>query len=64
MATTGNSSRRKASKRPAAAAEPIANGMVQASELVAPATKKSKNEGSTSKTKVKKENEGKFCIEF
>lgn len=57
MATTGNSSRRKASKRPAAAAtEPTTNGLVQPSDLVAPATKKSKSEASRSK--AKKDNEG------
>lgn len=61
MATTGNSSRRKASKRPAAAAtEPTTNGLVQPSDLVAPATKKSKTE--TSRAKAKKENEGNIWL--
>lgn len=63
MATTGNSSRRKASKRPAAATEPTANGLVQGSDLSSPATKKSKT-AESNKVKIKKENEGNMIIIF
>ncbi|GIX89082.1 nucleolar transcription factor 1 [Caerostris extrusa] len=63
MASTEISGRRKASKRPfpAAASEPSTNGPVQATDLSPVAAKKSKpnHESAPSKSKSRKENDGK-----